>query len=142
MGINIDSSGDLTVTGPWTLLTNSTNRVETRPAWSPDGRYLAMNVRPAIEEPLGAGRELVVWDMATDDSWTAAALYQFDVRPCWSSDSQFIGFSDARQLSTGKWTTDILYADAGGGDAPVNVTDSRAIEERPAWNPAWVNDLP
>ncbi len=142
--VNIDPAGNLTMDGTWTLVTNSTDWAESRPAWSPDGQYLAWYVMPGNPEPLGAGRRIDVFHLATGTSWPVASVYSDGRCPTWSPDSQFIGFSDARQVG-GKWTTDIFYVRSDGSAGPVNVTktdSTRALENQPVWNPAWVNDLP
>jgi len=140
--VNIDSSGVLTSNGTWVVAISTHDWAESQPVWSPNGQFLALTVRPGVEEPFGSGRRLNVVHVASGISWTAASILRASVRPTWSPDSSLIGFADDRQISS-KWTSDILIVDSAGVGPVKNITASRStVEATPVWNPAWINDLP
>jgi hypothetical protein len=111
---------------------------ERHPVWSADGAYLAYY---RSDFSSNTGRGLNVMELATGDFWPVCDVRQQNVRPTWSPDGGYLGFSDAHEVA-GKWNTDIFYVSPWLGSSRINVTNSSANEILPEWNPSWINDLP
>ena len=104
------------------------------PAWSPDGRSLAVASEPLIN-PLSRRIQSVisVIDLATGAN--RRLLEQDGVQPAWSPDGRRIAFWGIRGGIGGSGLRDIWTVAVTGGD-PVEVTNDSHID----WNPAWSAD--
>ena len=104
------------------------------PAWSPDGRSLAVASEPASNPLLARTRR------ARSRSWTSSsgarrALVEQDaVQPAWSPDGRRIAFWGLRGGQGGTGRRDIWTVAATGGE-PVEVTDDQAVDWSPVWSP-------
>ena len=104
------------------------------PAWSPDGRSLAVASEPMLN-PLSRRiqSEISVVDLASGAS--RRLLEQDAVQPAWSPDGRRIAFWGLRGGMGGSGARDIWTVAAAGGEA-VEVTNDAHID----WNPAWSAD--
>lgn len=90
------------------------------PAWSPDGRLLAVETDGQIR-------------VVSRDGRTARALTTSgeNVSPAWAPNGKTIAF--ARRPAGGNW--DIFVVDASGGTDPRKITSSPGVDLDPAWSP-------
>jgi Tol biopolymer transport system component len=138
--VAIDGAGNLTVHSELTVnLSQSPGVIEEHPVWSADGRYLVFSRRLDGADIGADGRGISVIDVMTRVQLDVIDTYHAQIRPTWSPNGFWVGYSDAR-LVRGKFTADVFFVSPWDSSPPANVTktdSSRAVEYFPAWNPAW-----
>jgi Tol biopolymer transport system component len=138
--VQIDPTGQLT-TGALMNLTDSPSWDE-KPAWSPDGAYLAYTT---LQETLDS--DLVVVNLATNFAWDVTTGIHSISQPDWSPDGEYLAFSAWHQPNQGgaAATHDIFRVSPWDLVAVVvNVTQTDSGNDRelnPRWNPKWTNDI-
>lgn len=104
------------------------------PAWSPDGRYLAVASEPA-RNPLARRIQSVISVITLDTGASRRLVEQDALQPAWSPDGQRIAFWGLRGGMGGSGARDIWTVAVSGGD-PVEVTNDTDVD----WNPVWGAD--
>ncbi len=104
------------------------------PAWSPDGRRMAVVTEPAIN-PLSRQTNSELWIVEVASGERRRLLEADAMQPSWSPSGHRIAFWGLRGGLGGPGRRDIWTVAAGGGD-PVAVTDDEAED----WNPVWSGD--
>jgi eukaryotic-like serine/threonine-protein kinase len=104
------------------------------PAWSPDGRSLAVASEPLIN-PLSRRIQSVISVVDLASGASRRLLEQDAVQPAWSPDGRRIAFWGLRGGMGGSGARDIWTVAVAGGEA-VEVTNDPHID----WNPAWSGD--
>ena len=104
------------------------------PAWSPDGRSLAVASEPLIN-PLARRIHSVISVVDLASGASRRLLEQDAVQPAWSPDGRRIAFWGLRGGMGGSGARDIWTVAVAGGEA-VEVTNDPHID----WNPAWSAD--
>ncbi len=104
------------------------------PAWSPDGRSLAVASEPLIN-PLARRIQSVISVVDLASGASRRLLEQDAVQPAWSPDGRRIAFWGLRGGMGGSGARDIWTVAVAGGEA-VEVTNDPHID----WNPAWSAD--
>jgi serine/threonine protein kinase/Tol biopolymer transport system component len=104
------------------------------PAWSPDGRSLAVASEP-LHNPLARRIQSVVSIVDLAGGASRRLLEQDAVQPAWSPDGRRIAFWGLRGGMGGGGTRDIWTVAAEGGE-PVEVTNDPHLD----WNPVWSSD--
>ena len=104
------------------------------PAWSPDGRSLAVASEPLLN-PLSRRIQSVISMVDLASGASRRLLEQDAVQPAWSPDGRRIAFWGLRGGMGGSGARDIWTVAAAGGEA-VEVTNDAHID----WNPAWSAD--
>ena len=104
------------------------------PAWSPDGRSLAVASEPLIN-PLSRRIHSVISVVDLASGASRRLLEQDAVQPAWSPDGRRIAFWGLRGGMGGGGVRDIWTVAVAGGEA-VEVTNDPHID----WNPAWSGD--
>jgi serine/threonine protein kinase len=104
------------------------------PAWSPDGRRLAVVTEPAVT-PLSRQTNSELWIVEIASGETRRLLQSDVMQPAWSPSGRRIAYWGLRGGQGGTGRRDIWTVAAGGGE-PVAVTDDEAVD----WNPVWSGD--
>ncbi|MEW6321307.1 MAG: protein kinase [Acidobacteriota bacterium] len=101
------------------------------PAWSPDGRSLALS-GVSMERPEGVYLLSELWVVDVETTNRRAIATRDAVQPAWSPDGRLIAF--ARIPDGGGWQRDIWVIPVSGGTA-VRVTTDPAADMAPFWGP-------
>ena len=104
------------------------------PAWSPDGRYLAVAREPLIS-PLARRIQSVISVVDLTTGASRPLVEQDAVQPSWSPDGRRVAFWGLRGGLGGSGARDIWTVAAEGG-VPVEVTNDVDVD----WNPQWSVD--
>jgi eukaryotic-like serine/threonine-protein kinase len=104
------------------------------PAWSPDGRSLAVASEP-MRNPLARRIQSVISVVDLASGASRRLVEQDAVQPAWSPDGRRIAFWGLRGGMGGSGERDIWTVAAAGGE-PVEVTSDAHLD----WNPAWSSD--
>ncbi len=104
------------------------------PAWSPDGKTLAIQGREFQEDPI------TIWTLSLrTDSGASKVARGWGMEPCWSPDGRYIAFVKAAQDPATSEATQIAVLDRQpdrpGTEAVRVLTSHAGLDTYPTWSP-------